>query len=377
MCAYDFVVVSHRPRQSHSCINLPPTLYDDDDDDIIMQKGSVEYKRQLHNCTASRLEKLKTQMSFRLDEGNGGCMYRIGVEDDGCHSLMDYAECAETAKVLEYLARSLNAVVLERKMIQNEVVRNANGVPLKVISENGNGDAALEVLEPSLLGDGKEQFNDDNPYNTHHQHHHEDDEDDLTNDGDEAQPELDKTPGMITRCELTIQRVETHLLDPSPISELPVAKGKGSGKASEIPASPGTSSHENEHDNRDHMSVGETLSARNIRVAVVGNVDAGKSTLIGTLTSSMLDDGRGSSRTSIMKHRHEIESGRTSTASSHLMGFRSTGQAIAGKDTMRSRRKSEDEVARESYRVITLMDLAGHEKYLKTTYVQCAFQMKR
>jgi len=116
------------------------------------------------------------------------------------------------------------------------------------------------------------------------------------------------------------------------------------------------------------MSVGETLSARNLRVAVVGNVDAGKSTMIGTLTSSLLDDGRGSSRTSIMKHRHEIESGRTSTASTHLMGFRSTGQAIAGKDSVRAnRRKSEDEIARESYRVITLMDLAGHEKYLKTT----------
>ena len=32
-----------------------------------------------------------------------------------------------------------------------------------------------------------------------------------------------------------------------------------------------------------------------------------------------------------------------------------------------NRRKTEDEIARESYRVVTLMDLAGHEKYLKTT----------
>ena len=70
-------------------------------------------------------------MSFRLDEGNGCCVYRIGVEDDGCHSLMDYNACAETAKVLECLARSLNAVVLERKMIQNEVVRTSDGVPIK------------------------------------------------------------------------------------------------------------------------------------------------------------------------------------------------------------------------------------------------------
>lgn len=71
-----------------------------------------------------------------------------------------------------------------------------------------------------------------------------------------------------------------------------------------------------------------------------------------------------------MKHRHEIESGRTSTASTHLMGFRSTGEAIAGRDQIRAnKRKGEDEIAREAYRVVTLMDLAGHEKYLKTTYV--------
>jgi GTPase len=52
------------------------------------------------------------------------------------------------------------------------------------------------------------------------------------------------------------------------------------------------------------------------------------------------------------------------------MGFRSTGEAIAGRDQIRAnKRKGEDEIAREAYRVITLMDLAGHEKYLKTTYV--------
>merc|ERR1712232_153806 len=115
------------------------------------------------------------------------------------------------------------------------------------------------------------------------------------------------------------------------------------------------------------MGVTETLASRNIRIAVVGNVDAGKSTMIGTLTTSCLDDGRGKSRTSIMKHRHEIESGRTSTATTHLMGFHSTGEPVVGRDKLRAKRKTEDEVARESHRIVTLMDLAGHEKYLKTT----------
>lgn len=49
------------------------------------------------------------------------------------------------------------------------------------------------------------------------------------------------------------------------------------------------------------------------RVAVVGNVDAGKSTLLGVLTHSALDDGRGAARTKLFRHKHEFESGRTSS----------------------------------------------------------------
>jgi small GTP-binding protein len=212
-----------------------------------------------------------------------------------------------------------------------------------------------------------------------------------------------------TRCEVTIQRIETHILDSSPVSLVELANsvsekltfngGNGSTASSkdfgENGGESSSSSHNTPNNNGNSKdadkdmtphnsslntdtndfcedekstSVSETLTARNIRVAVVGNVDAGKSTLIGTLTTSSLDDGRGRSRTTIMKHRHEIETGRTSTATSHLLGFRHSGEPIAGKDTIRvNKRKSEDEVARESYRIVTLLDLAGHEKYLKTT----------
>lgn len=330
----------------------------------------MEYKRQLCNCSPSRLEKLRTQLSYRLDEGHGCCIYRIGVEDNGCHSLMDYDACAETARVLEVLARSLNAVVLERKMIQNEVVMCSEDRVTVKHRDRGEGESVVVVMEPSLLGDGRDQF-----YEDHHHDHEQAQEESILDNSETAthgQTELDKTAGTYTRCELTIQRVETHLLDPSPISietlsnHAEAKRQLAANKASAATNQGNGSGRPKDCD--DTMSVAETLSSRNIRVAVVGNVDAGKSTMIGTLTSSCLDDGRGSSRTSIMKHRHEIESGRTSTASTHLMGFRSTGEAIAGKDSVRAnRRKSEDEVARESYRVVTLMDLAGHEKYLKTT----------
>lgn len=48
------------------------------------------------------------------------------------------------------------------------------------------------------------------------------------------------------------------------------------------------------------------------RVAVVGNVDAGKSSLLGVLTKGKLDDGRGRARVSLFRHKHEIESGQYS-----------------------------------------------------------------
>merc|ERR1712185_411300 len=62
-----------------------------------------------------------------------------------------------------------------------------------------------------------------------------------------------------------------------------------------------------------------------VRVAVIGNVDSGKSTLIGVLASASLDDGRGSARSLVLRHRHEKENGRTSAATVELLGFGSDG----------------------------------------------------
>lgn len=61
------------------------------------------------------------------------------------------------------------------------------------------------------------------------------------------------------------------------------------------------------------------------RVAVVGNVDAGKSTLLGVLTHGELDNGRGYARQRLFRHKHEIESGRTSSVGNDILGFDSFG----------------------------------------------------
>lgn len=101
-----------------------------------------------------------------------------------------------------------------------------------------------------------------------------------------------------------------------------------------------------------------------LRVAVVGNVDSGKSTLIGTLCHSTLDDGKGSNRRLIAKCQHEIISGRTSTISSHIMGFDDEARTVTPRSGMRY---PDAFIAENSSNLVSLMDLCGHEKYFRTT----------
>lgn len=78
-----------------------------------------------------------------------------------------------------------------------------------------------------------------------------------------------------------------------------------------------------------------------ICIVVAGSVDSGKSTFIGILDKNILDDGNGFARKYVAKHKHEIESGRTSDISVK---------------SIETQNKS-----------IVLVDLCGHAKYLKTT----------
>ncbi|GAB5030675.1 gtp-binding protein 1-like isoform x1 [Nannochloropsis oceanica] len=107
------------------------------------------------------------------------------------------------------------------------------------------------------------------------------------------------------------------------------------------------------------------MDDEDVRVAMIGNVDAGKSTLIGVLTNAMLDDGRGSARSLILKHRHEQENGRTSAVTIELLGYRNSGEQVLPSGRTQTNRWQE--IVRSSGRTVTLIDLCGHERYLKTT----------
>lgn len=100
-----------------------------------------------------------------------------------------------------------------------------------------------------------------------------------------------------------------------------------------------------------------------VRVSVLGGVNAGKSTLLGVLTQGELDNGRGSARLNMFRHRHEIQSGRTSCISHEALGFDTQGNVInLALDMMTA-----EEISEKSSKLVTFMDLAGHRRYLKTT----------
>lgn len=102
-----------------------------------------------------------------------------------------------------------------------------------------------------------------------------------------------------------------------------------------------------------------------IKIAVSGSANCGKSTILGVLTSGITDNGRGSAREHIFNHPHEIETGRTSSVGCHIIGYNNKGGIVNNKSKIKQ--MSWANIIRQSNKVISFFDLAGHEKYLKTT----------
>lgn len=107
-----------------------------------------------------------------------------------------------------------------------------------------------------------------------------------------------------------------------------------------------------------------------LRITLTGPTMSGKSTLLGTLTTSTLDNGRGTSRLSMLKHRHEISSGVTSSVSQELLGYadRSTGDVtILNYDTENVASWIDMHVGASGSRLVLVSDSAGHPRYRRTT----------
>ncbi len=206
-------------------------------------EGNLEYKLLLKVTDEERLEKLATQLNYRLNEGDGEAIYEIGVTDDGNPIGITKEQTKKSLEILENIAQRVQAEI--------SVIRTSPA-----------------------------------------EH------------------------GYIT--EVLIRR--------RPMTELPI----------------------------------------NVTVALAGNVDAGKSTLLGTLISGELDDGQGYTREFVFNHLHESISGRTSSIAFKTLGFDGKGSIVNHSEGFRAK-KDPIYLLQNSAKLIHFVDLAGHQKYLKTT----------
>lgn len=116
-----------------------------------------------------------------------------------------------------------------------------------------------------------------------------------------------------------------------------------------------------------HKAYAET---EQLRITLTGPTMSGKSSLLGTLTTSTLDNGRGTSRLSMLKHRHEINSGVTSSVNQELLGYselpdREVGILNYNTENMASWIDIHN--AARGSRLMLITDSAGHPRYRRTT----------
>lgn len=205
------------------------------------EEGNIEYKRLIE--TETDLEKRANQMQRRMRQGDGECIYMIGLDDDGSFHGLDDEETALSLNMLEKIA--------------------------------GMNDYSIRVID-ILIKDGKK----------------------------------------MTRVLVRENNLTFH---------------------------------------------------REIHIATAGSPDAGKSTLIGVLSSGKLDNGRGSARSRVFNFKHEVDSGRTSSMSLTIIGYNTAGEHVKQEGSIRE--LTMDEIADRSAKVVNVSDLAGHARYtFRTTY---------
>lgn len=113
-----------------------------------------------------------------------------------------------------------------------------------------------------------------------------------------------------------------------------------------------------------HIRENDNTNYIDLKIGVIGNVDSSKSSTIGCLIRGIMDDGRGKARAHVFNYKHEIDTGRTSSIGHQILGFDVNGNIVNAKH---DRILPWTEIVKQSKKIVTFFDLAGHEKYLRTT----------
>lgn len=268
-------------------------------------KGNVEYKLALVDPSPKKLDTLITQMGYRIQEGDGKAIYWIGVMDDG--RTIGIAEWAfnRTVDLLKDMAveNDANAVVIHKKNVGNDKTILGKALRLPRMKQL----FLNEVVEKNIC------------------------DVDVSGDTEEYKMEVQSVIS------------STSVSSNTEIGELP---DRFIGCV---------------HVSKEPRNIGYNV----VTVGTTGNADSGKSTLLGVLTRSVLDNGNGLARSHVLTHKHEIERrGMTSSVSHQIMGYDENGYII---DLSQVHNPTWGDVVDSSQRVIKFHDMAGQAKYFKTT----------
>ncbi|KAI4655944.1 hypothetical protein J4E93_000660 [Alternaria ventricosa] len=168
-----------------------------------------------------------------------------------------------------------------------------------------------------------------------------------------VQQRVVKSPLLVAEA---LVRPEQHLIDHTKRNEQDAADVPSNSGASNVTALTNESKEVTEQ----------------MRVSVTGATMSGKSSLLGTLSTATLDNGRGKSRLSLLKHRHEIASGMTSSVTQELIGYRDVGGSSRvtnyGSEDIDSWIDIHAAVeSAKNGRLVFLSDSAGHPRFRRTT----------
>lgn len=85
--------------------------------------GNIEYKSIFKNVSLSRLEKLSTQLKFRLVEGKGRATYLLGVTDEGVIKGIDSSLLDYNTSIVNKMCDIINAKITEQNIfsIKNKI----------------------------------------------------------------------------------------------------------------------------------------------------------------------------------------------------------------------------------------------------------------
>jgi hypothetical protein len=102
-----------------------------------------------------------------------------------------------------------------------------------------------------------------------------------------------------------------------------------------------------------------------LKMFLLGNSMTEKSTFLGNLCYDTIDDLNGKSKLLILKHKHEIYSGKTSSIHHEIIGL--TDKIINYKNNSLDFYNSWDKIFNQSNTIVNIFDSPGDPKFIKTT----------